>query len=360
MARFGSLGAQYFDDAGDPLIDGFIYFYESGTTTLKNTYADVNLSIPNQNPVPLTASGRQPNIFFDGTAKAILTKSDTTQVEVRDPVGETSSSFGDPWLVERTYSTSQVVRGSNNQYFSSKIDGNNGNNPVTTSGFWDTLFSLEWNSLYTYPLGSNTQGSDGKLYVSLVSGNIGNDPVNSPASWASLQPTGEILLASVDAVAVTSVEFDGYYTPEYKNYVIKFDELIVTPSGGGSNHIYLDVMQTGAPVTRASYYYSHHSETTSTSTHSGLSNSTLPYIFDDGTLGVATNKAQGEIKIYDPLATDNAKYFTGHAVSAALNTCRSSMMHNSVSASSGVRISSEGSAVNTFTGKFRLYGVINS
>ena len=40
MARFGSLDTQYFNDAGDPLVNGKIYFYESGTTTLKNTYAD--------------------------------------------------------------------------------------------------------------------------------------------------------------------------------------------------------------------------------------------------------------------------------------------------------------------------------
>ena len=46
MARFGSLDAQYFDDAGDPLISGKVYFYETGTTTLKTTYSDVNLTIP--------------------------------------------------------------------------------------------------------------------------------------------------------------------------------------------------------------------------------------------------------------------------------------------------------------------------
>jgi len=50
MARLGALGTQYFDDAGDPLINGKIYIFESGTTTPKDTYADINLSILNPNP----------------------------------------------------------------------------------------------------------------------------------------------------------------------------------------------------------------------------------------------------------------------------------------------------------------------
>jgi hypothetical protein len=35
MARFGSIGKQYFDDSGNPLISGKLYFYEPGTTTPK-------------------------------------------------------------------------------------------------------------------------------------------------------------------------------------------------------------------------------------------------------------------------------------------------------------------------------------
>ena len=52
MARFGDFD-QYLDNAGDPLAEGKLYFYESGTTTPKTTYSDVNNSIPNTNPVYL-------------------------------------------------------------------------------------------------------------------------------------------------------------------------------------------------------------------------------------------------------------------------------------------------------------------
>ena len=74
MARFGEINAQYFDDSGDPLGGGKLYFYESGTTTAKVTFSDINQTIPNPQPVVLTAAGRQPNIFFNGNAKGILTK----------------------------------------------------------------------------------------------------------------------------------------------------------------------------------------------------------------------------------------------------------------------------------------------
>ena len=45
MARFGDFD-QYLDNAGDPLSNGKLYFYESGTTTPKTTYSDINNSIP--------------------------------------------------------------------------------------------------------------------------------------------------------------------------------------------------------------------------------------------------------------------------------------------------------------------------
>ena len=87
MARFGSLGTQYFDENGNPLAGGKIYFYQSGTTSPSDTWADEDQTIANTNPVILTADGRQPNIFFGGQRRAVLTDRDDVQIEVRDPVG---------------------------------------------------------------------------------------------------------------------------------------------------------------------------------------------------------------------------------------------------------------------------------
>jgi pyruvate/2-oxoglutarate dehydrogenase complex dihydrolipoamide acyltransferase (E2) component len=185
MARFGEINAQYFDDAGDPLGSGKLYFYESGTTTPKITYADINFTIPNTNPVILTAAGRQPNIFFDGVAKAILADKNDVQILVRDPVGETGTNFGDPWVATRIYSTNSVVIGSDGVYYRSLVAGNQNNNPINTSGFWSLLYSIQWNAGITYQEGSIVT-YDGEQYQSLTNSNVNNNPSVSVANWVLL------------------------------------------------------------------------------------------------------------------------------------------------------------------------------
>jgi len=246
MARYGDLGTQYFDDAGDPLVSGRIYFYETGTTTPKTTYADVDFTIPNTNPVILTAAGRQPNIFFDGVAKAILATSTGTQILVRDPVGDTANSFGNPWIASKRYTSNDVVQGSDGQYYVSLINGNVNNNPVTTTGSWTFLYSVEWSagttykegsvityqglvyqslqnanlnknpltettywtaiqlswiSTVTYAINANVVGTDGVLYTSLQNSNTGNIPASSPAYWVG---SSAAAAASASAAAASA------------------------------------------------------------------------------------------------------------------------------------------------------------
>jgi hypothetical protein len=243
MARFGDFD-QYLDNAGDPLAEGKLYFYESGTTTPKTTYSDVNNSIPNTNPVLLSAAGRQPNIFFDGVAKVILTDNDDVQLIVRDPVGETATDFGDQWVATKIYNATDVVLGSDGTYYRSLINGNQNNNPVTTTGNWTLLYSVEWNAGITYQVGAvvtydgeqyqslqgsnlnqnpstqtaywvllsfawlatatysdgqNAVGTDGILYTSLQDSNTGNDPATSPAYWV-----GTSAAAAASAVAAAA------------------------------------------------------------------------------------------------------------------------------------------------------------
>jgi len=188
LARFGSLDTQYFDDAGNPLVNGKVYFYETGTTTPKNTYADINYNIPNANPVILTAAGRQPNIFFDGVAKAILTKSDDTQVLVRDPVGDTASTFGNAWIASKDYNANDVVQGSDGQFYVSLINGNVNNNPVSTTGSWTFLYSVEWNAGTTYKLGSVVTYQT-IVYQSLQNANLNQNPLSAPSFWVPIQLT---------------------------------------------------------------------------------------------------------------------------------------------------------------------------
>ena len=186
MARFGDLDTQYFDASGDPLVNGKIYFYESGTTTPKTTFADINSEIPNTNPVLLDASGRQPNIFFEGVAKAILTNNTDVQIVSRDPVGETATNFGDEWVSTRIYGTNDVVIGSDGQYYRSLLTGNQNNNPVTTSGYWSLLYSVEWNAGINYDVGA-TVTYDTLQYQSIQTGNLNHAPDASPTWWVPLE-----------------------------------------------------------------------------------------------------------------------------------------------------------------------------
>jgi len=186
MARYGDLDSQYFDDSGNPVVNGKIYFYETGTTTPKNTYADINYTIANTNPVILTAAGRQPNIFFAGVAKAILTTNGGTQILVRDPVGVTTSAFGDPWVSSKTYGANEVVQGSNGQFYTSLVSSNLNNNPVTSTGSWTFLYSVEWNAGTTYTVGSVVTYQT-IVYQSILSSNINQNPLTAPTYWVAIQ-----------------------------------------------------------------------------------------------------------------------------------------------------------------------------
>ena len=184
MARFGNFD-QYLDNAGDPLAEGKLYFYESGTTTPKTTYSDVNNSIPNTNPVLLSAAGRQPNIFFEGVAKVILTDNNDVQIAVRDPVGETGTDFGDEWVASKIYSTNDVVLGSDGIYYRSLVNGNQNNNPVTSTGYWTLLYSVEWNAGITYSVGAMVT-YEGQQYQSLQSSNLNQNPSTASSYWVLL------------------------------------------------------------------------------------------------------------------------------------------------------------------------------
>ena len=199
MARFGQIGKQFFDDSGLPLISGKLYFYETGTLTPKDTFADVNLTIANTNPVILSAAGRQPNVFFDGSAKVILTSSDTVQIEVRDPEGGSITGNFDDWNALLIYDIASVVV-SGDKYYQSRAAANQGNDPATSPVWWQEVeFIALWNSTATYALNATVKASNGLFYLSLISSNTGNDPISSPAQWGAtvdVTPPENILVSA--------------------------------------------------------------------------------------------------------------------------------------------------------------------
>lgn len=69
----------------EPLSGGEIQFYEKGTTTPKNTWADEALTVLNENPVPLDSAGRtETPIWLDGEYSVVIKASDGTTIATRD------------------------------------------------------------------------------------------------------------------------------------------------------------------------------------------------------------------------------------------------------------------------------------
>lgn len=80
MSRFILPFARVDDKNGHPLDGAKLYFYETGTSTPKDTYSDFSLSTPNANPVIADSQGQFGNIFMDGLYRVELKdKNDVTQ-----------------------------------------------------------------------------------------------------------------------------------------------------------------------------------------------------------------------------------------------------------------------------------------
>lgn len=105
---------QVFDANGDPLPGAKLYFYESGTSTPKNTYSDAGLTVPNSNPVIADSAGRFASIFLDPeNYKVALHTAQDTLVWTSDPEQGASEAYagsfswgGTAALVGNAYSIS--------------------------------------------------------------------------------------------------------------------------------------------------------------------------------------------------------------------------------------------------------------
>jgi hypothetical protein len=95
-----------FDNDGFVLDGGFIYTYLSGTATPTATYTDANLTVPNTNPIVLSASGTYIAYLPANSQKWILKDAAGVTLSTVDPVGSVGltqsgvydvfSFFGDP------------------------------------------------------------------------------------------------------------------------------------------------------------------------------------------------------------------------------------------------------------------------
>ena len=75
-----------YDNNGAPLSGGLLYVYEAGTSTPATTYSDVDLSIPNTNPVVLDAGGRATVFLAPGSYKFVQRTSADVVVWTQDNI----------------------------------------------------------------------------------------------------------------------------------------------------------------------------------------------------------------------------------------------------------------------------------
>tara|TARA_R110002096_G_scaffold152085_2_gene315020 strand:+ start:5339 stop:5971 length:633 start_codon:yes stop_codon:yes gene_type:complete len=185
MGRYIDPVTQYNDDAGNPLVNGKLYVFKTGTNDLLDVFFDVNQSTPAPNPVILTAAGRVPNLFFDGSAKVILTKSDDTQLWERDPVGgEFSEGVFSDWNSLTIYNENDIVTGSDGNFYIAINDGVQGQDPLTSPSDWTQIkFNRVWNANETYDVNDIVQASDGKIYIGLTADNTNNNPISDSGNW---------------------------------------------------------------------------------------------------------------------------------------------------------------------------------
>ena len=187
--RFIPPSEQYLTDSGDILSGGKLFFYDSGTAVLKNTFSDPDGTTANTNPVILDGAGRTPNIFLDGAYKLIIKDANDVQIEERDPVlasDSTTKGFG-VWNAVTIFSLNDISRASNNLLYISIIGSNQNNEPSATATAWTQVQLLRtYNVNETYVIGNVAADSIGNVYRSLTNGNVGNTPSSSPTDWTSI------------------------------------------------------------------------------------------------------------------------------------------------------------------------------
>ena len=192
MSRIISAFKQFFDDAGDPLVNGWLKFTISGTNnTDKDTFADVSEDIANANPLQLDAAGRCPNVFGSGSYRVTSFIDDTVlhqpgqQIQQFDPVG---GSFGDAafddWNAESIYSSGDIVTASDDLYYRSLSNNNQGNDPTIDDTTWEQIEFVEyWNANRTYAQHNKVRTTVGIEYISLINSNTNNEPATNSDKW---------------------------------------------------------------------------------------------------------------------------------------------------------------------------------
>lgn len=91
LSIFAGVGAQLFDNNGNPLSGGKLYTYEAGTTTPLTTYTSSSGGTPHANPIILDAAGRVPGgeiwLSYFNLYKFVVKTSEDVLIATYDNIG---------------------------------------------------------------------------------------------------------------------------------------------------------------------------------------------------------------------------------------------------------------------------------
>jgi len=213
MSMYTTPIEQIADGNGKPIVGAKKFLFSVGTIVKKTIYSDPELTVARANPVLSDADGRFPQFYLSGLYDEIqqdnsgtATGYDGVTLWGPEQVGELAEGPLELWATDQTYNIPDIVVGSNDEYYKTLIDSNQGNDPVSSPGSWEQLqFGRVWNTNVTYAVGEAVYGSDGYSYISVVAANVGNNPVSSPTQW---RPNANVMQSAIvagTADAITAV-----------------------------------------------------------------------------------------------------------------------------------------------------------
>jgi len=235
MTMYNTPIEQISDGNGKPIVGAKKFLFNVGTTVKKTIYSDADLTIARDNPVLSDGDGRFPQFYLDGLYDEIQQDNSGTEtgydgVTIWGPlqVGEVPEGPLELWETDQTYNIPDIVLGSDDNYYRSLTDTNQGNNPVSSPGSWEQLqFGRVWNTNVTYAKGDAVYASDGYSYISIVASNSANNPISSPTQW---RPNANVMQSSIAAGTVDAIT---------ATFPIPFtalnDQTVVTVRASGAN-----------------------------------------------------------------------------------------------------------------------------
>lgn len=186
--RFRNPVIKYTTDTLKTLPGSKLYFYQNGTSTPKVVYADKNKVTSLGAEVTSDSAGVFVPIFLDGTYRVTLKNAaGTTQTgwPVDNVGGEDTTGAFDDYSAITSYSTGEIVTGSNGLIYQSQADSNLNNDPTISANrptWWLELkLSATYNAASTYASGEWVIYS-GNWYKAKASA-TGQTPSTNSAYW---------------------------------------------------------------------------------------------------------------------------------------------------------------------------------